>query len=234
MKNSEKHRLHAETQDEIRMVRATDNQLIPALLQEFAELLMEGIFHPILDVREDTKKQVGDVLLDLHSTRGPIPAGHEIRATQDWEEYRENLIDHYKMLAADGDLVLAMDGERIVGMSGCQGIGYREKKEVYEIVHSVVLPEYRGKGISTLLAHAVMKRMYEHSPDAFLLTNTDNDRRIQSWERHDPQILTPKQHIAIYKGVTKATRQNMLQRRKAKAAEGTKIFLVSVKKALGK
>jgi ribosomal protein S18 acetylase RimI-like enzyme len=235
MKYTEKHSSDsAETAKGIQMVRASESQLTPAVLEEFAELLMEGVFHPVLDVSEETREQLGDVLHDLHSKKRPIPVGHAIRATGDWEEYKENLIDHYRMLAADNDLVLAMDGEKIVGMSGCQGIGYRDNKEVYEIVHSVVLPEHRGKGISSLLADAVMERMYEHSHDAFLLTNTDNNRRIKSWEHYDPQILTPEEHVDIYPDLPDDERQKFLDRWKAKAAEGTRILLVSVKKALGK
>lgn len=235
MTNTEKHQQdHVETSHGITMVRVREDQLTPAVLEEFAELLMEGVFHPVLDVCDDTKRELGNVLLDLHPKKRPIPIDHAVRRTEDWKDYKENLIHHYQLLAADGDLIVAMDGERIVGMSGCQGIGYRRKKEVYEIVHSVVLPDYRGRGISTSLADAVMERMYEHSPDALLLTNTDNERRIQSWERHNPHVITPEEHVAIHTELSQDLRESFLQRRKAKAAEGTRIFLVPVKKALEK
>jgi ribosomal protein S18 acetylase RimI-like enzyme len=224
---------NAETPQGVRIVRADEDQLDSAVLEEFTELLMEGVFHPVLDLCEETKRQLGDTLCNLQHTQ-PIPADHAIRATEDWREYRGNLIDHYWMLAADNDLLLAMDGEKIVGLSGCQGIGYRNGKEVYEIVHSVVLPAYRGRGISSLLAHAVMERMYEHSPDAYLLTNTDNDRRIKSWSRFNPQIITPEEHVAIHEGLHEDLQKTFLDRRRAKAAEGTQVLLLPVKEALGK
>lgn len=197
-----------------------------AIFEYFAELLMEQTFHPVLDISDTTKGHLQNLLLHAKQTGDTRAATEAIQNTQDWKEYRANLVEHYKMLAADNDLLIAVADGKPVGIGGCQKIGQKDGREVYEIAHLVILPERRGQGISTALTDAIITRAREHDPESLLLSHTKNTRLIGNLQKRGATEITPEEHVSIHNFEDENTRQEILERRTIKAQEGMKAFIL--------
>ena len=220
---------HREGPDVPRVVAAADvkDQLTDELLGRFAELLLEANFHPVRDVSDDTKRRMSDTLAHLDPLQ-TIPTAHPIRQTTEWMHARNYLINHYRELADNNDLRLVMNDGNIVGIAGCEGIGHWEGKEVYELAHLAVVPEYQNQSLSSRLTQSMIQHVREKSPEAFMLTYTKHQKLTGSSHYRDAKELTPEQYVSIQHFEDEADRRKALERRQLKEQEGWKIFLLPV------
>ncbi len=202
--------------------------LTDASLEHLAEVLMEQTFHPVTDLNDDTQKRLQAVLSTLDRSK-PLPKDHEMRATQEWRKYREGIVNHYREMASTKDLIVAVADGKIVGIAGCQGEGFQNGREVYEVVHAAVLPEYQGKVSFVSLAQGAMECISHHSENGLLLVHTRHPKIIQILQRRGATEISPAEHVAITHAAYPETAAKALDRRTLKANEGMKAFLMPVR-----
>lgn len=112
----------------------------------------------------------------------------------------ENQRSRMQRLLQGETATLIRSGENVAAFSGSEQIGtWTDGRTVYELGSVVVLPEFRGRGLSSTALQRCIKEVREQDQQALFMVFTRDQNLIGWCKKREGMQLTPEELIEIYR-----------------------------------